>query len=65
MIIVEGSHWIQGEGNQAVATSKVRQKAGKDLRTGEAGREVKDVWEGEQPVGIAACVESGNIPTSC
>lgn len=34
LIIVEGSHWIQGEGNQVVAASKVREKAEKDLTTG-------------------------------
>lgn len=28
------SHWIQGEGNQVVAASKVRQKAEKDVRMG-------------------------------
>lgn len=65
MIIVEGSHWIQEEGNQVVAANKVRQKAEKDLRTRESGREVQEVLERERPVGIAVHVESGNLPTSC
>lgn len=44
-IVAEGSYWIQGEGNQAVATSKARQKVGKELRAG-GGRQ-----RGERCVG--------------
>jgi len=38
LIIVEGSPWIQEEGNQVVVVGKVRQKAEKGLRTGGVGQ---------------------------
>lgn len=60
-IVVERSRWVEGEGKQVAATSKVRQKEEMDLR---AGRGAEHVWEGEKPVGISVC-EWGNLPSSC
>lgn len=58
------SHWIQGEGNQVVAASKVRQKAEKGVRMG-AVRQGGRMWDGERPVGTAVHVGSGKILKSC
>lgn len=44
MIVAEGSHWVHAERNQVVAARKVGQKAEKDLRMGEPGREAAVVW---------------------
>lgn len=60
-IVAERSRWVEEEGKQVAATSKVRQKEEMDLR---AGRGAEHVWEGEKPVGISVC-ELGNLPSSC
>lgn len=59
-IVAEGSHWIQGEGNQAVARSKARQKVGKELRTG-GGRQRSERCVGGRAGSRNRCVWSQEI----
>lgn len=54
MVVVEGSHWIQEEGNQVVAVSKARQEAEKDLRT-------RGVRQGSRSVGEREASRSREI----